>query len=224
LDADFMAIDRTFDVEGGATEVPPGETLRVLMVIARPAGIEDVGYQMIARPLLERLDVVRGRVDLEVLRPPTIDALEARMKRAAEDGRPYHVLHFDGHGVLQRAAGGGFAPGPLPRDRFRHEGQGFVVFEKATGGDEPIAAEQFARIVRTGRVPLVVLNACQSGAMPEAAEAAVATRLLPEGAVQKARSSGRLVLHADGSIDASASDARRVQGNHPPTAVFRLTG
>ncbi len=29
------------------------------------------------------------------------------------------------------------------------------------------------------------------------------------GAVQKARASGRLVLHADGSIDAAASDARR---------------
>jgi hypothetical protein len=31
------------------------------------------------------------------------------------------------------------------------------------------------------------------------------------GAVQEARTSGRLVLHADGSIDAAASDARRAQ-------------
>ena len=35
------------------------------------------------------------------------------------------------------------------------------------------------------------------------------------GAVQKARASGRLVLHADGSIDAAASDARRVQATDP---------
>ena len=34
---------------------------------------------------------------------------------------------------------------------------------------------------------------------------------ISRGAVQKARASGRLVLHADGSIDASASDARRAQ-------------
>ncbi|MBK8909251.1 MAG: hypothetical protein IPM60_15640 [Rhodospirillales bacterium] len=34
---------------------------------------------------------------------------------------------------------------------------------------------------------------------------------ISRGAVQKARSSGRLVLHADGSIDAAASDARRSQ-------------
>src|SRR5512134_3868353 len=35
------------------------------------------------------------------------------------------------------------------------------------------------------------------------------------GAVQKARISGRLVLHADGSIDAAASDARRAQATDP---------
>jgi hypothetical protein len=35
------------------------------------------------------------------------------------------------------------------------------------------------------------------------------------GAVQKARASGRLVLHADGSIDAAASDARRGHATDP---------
>ena len=38
---------------------------------------------------------------------------------------------------------------------------------------------------------------------------------LSRGAVQKARSSGRLVLHPDGSIDAAASDARRRQATDP---------
>jgi hypothetical protein len=49
-----------------------GEALRVLMVIARPAGARDVGFRMVARPLLERLEAVRGRVELVVLRPPTL--------------------------------------------------------------------------------------------------------------------------------------------------------
>jgi hypothetical protein len=61
-------------IEGAAASVPPGETLRVLMVIARPSGLKDVGYQMIARPLVERLSAVRGRVRLDVLRPPTLEA------------------------------------------------------------------------------------------------------------------------------------------------------
>ena len=38
---------------------------------------------------------------------------------------------------------------------------------------------------------------------------------ISRGAVQKARASGRLVLHADGSIDAAASDARRAQATDP---------
>ena len=38
---------------------------------------------------------------------------------------------------------------------------------------------------------------------------------ISRGAVQKARSSGRLVLHAGGSIDAAASDARRAQATNP---------
>lgn len=38
---------------------------------------------------------------------------------------------------------------------------------------------------------------------------------ISRGAVQKARASGRLVLHADGSIDATASDARRAQATDP---------
>ena len=39
---------------------------------------------------------------------------------------------------------------------------------------------------------------------------------ISRGAVQKARASGRLVLHADGSIDAAASDARRAQATDCP--------
>src|SRR5512134_2333257 len=38
---------------------------------------------------------------------------------------------------------------------------------------------------------------------------------ISRGAVQKARASGRLVLHADGSIDAVASDTRRAQATDP---------
>ena len=38
---------------------------------------------------------------------------------------------------------------------------------------------------------------------------------ISRGAVQKARSSGRLVLYEDGSIDAAASDVRRAQATDP---------
>jgi hypothetical protein len=38
---------------------------------------------------------------------------------------------------------------------------------------------------------------------------------LSRGAIQKAKAAGRLVLHADGSIDAEASDARRAETTDP---------
>ena len=38
---------------------------------------------------------------------------------------------------------------------------------------------------------------------------------LSRGAIQKAKTAGRLVLHSDGSIDADASDARRAAGTDP---------
>src|SRR5215472_8044043 len=100
-------ISRSLPVAGGAgTLQVPGGRLRVLMVISRPGGTDDVGYQMVARPLLERLDAVRGEVSLSVLRPPAFDALRETVKQAADAGNPFHVVHFDGHGVMPSGAGG----------------------------------------------------------------------------------------------------------------------
>src|SRR5204863_5399362 len=45
-----------------------------------------------------------------------------------------------------------------------------------------VAAADVARVLAEARVPVVVLNACQSGAVGKQVEAAVATRLLQEGA------------------------------------------
>ena len=50
------------------SRIPPGREITI-STRSRPP------YQMVARPLLERLDAVRGEVDLTVLRPPTFDAL-----------------------------------------------------------------------------------------------------------------------------------------------------
>jgi tetratricopeptide (TPR) repeat protein len=179
LALELSAIDRTLIAAGAAAAVPPGEALRVLMVIARPAGLQDIGYQMIARPLLERLSAVRGQVELEVLRPPTLEALTGQLK-AAVANRPYHILHFDGHGTfgVGGAGGGGqhqFDGGTAAR--------GYLAFEAEGGGEDLVPAEEFALAVNQARVPLVVLNACRSGMMGDVAvEAAVATRLLEGGA------------------------------------------
>ncbi|MFE7558634.1 tetratricopeptide repeat protein [Kitasatospora sp. NPDC057500] len=160
-----------------------GSRLRVLMVIARPDGTEDVGFRMIARPLLRRLEAVRGEVDLVVLRPPTLARLGEVLAEARAEGRPFQIVHFDGHGVF-----GEEAPDEQPvvrLDPLRFDGpgpRGMLVFEQEGGGPDLVSAERVARVLADARVPLVVLNACQSAAMASQVEAAVATRLLQEGA------------------------------------------
>jgi hypothetical protein len=180
LALELSATDRTLVAAGGAAPVPAGERLRVLMVIARPSGLEDVGYQMIARPLLERLEAVRGEVQLEVLRPPTLEELNKRLQASALDGQPYHMLHFDGHGTF----GTGLVTGAGNQHVYDAGGaRGYLVFEAEGGGDDLVPADEFALAVNQAKVPLVVLNACRSGMVGEAAaEAAVATRLLEGGA------------------------------------------
>jgi len=163
----------------GTLEVPGGK-LRVLMVISRPAGAADVGYQMVARPLLERLDAVRGEVSLTVLRPPTFDALRDAVQQAADAGEPFHVVHFDGHGaMLGRPAGGGsIADRPA---MMTDPGAGVLAFEKPGGGRDLVEAWKVASVLAEGKVPVVVLNACQSGAVGKELEASVATALLKAG-------------------------------------------
>ncbi|WP_324796954.1 tetratricopeptide repeat protein [Streptomyces cyaneofuscatus] len=183
---DGVAVSRNLTGAGMAKVVDvPGSRLRVLMVISRPQGTNDVGYQMIARPLLRRLEAVRGSVDLVVLRPPTLDRLREVLTEAQEAGKPFQVVHFDGHGVFGQTsatgAGGGWgpvmydAPGP----------QGMLAFEKPGGGSDLVDAGRVARALAQAKVPVVVLNACQSGQLETEAgsqvEAAVATRLLKEG-------------------------------------------
>jgi tetratricopeptide (TPR) repeat protein len=174
-------ISRSLPVAGGAgTLQVPGGRLRVLMVISRPAGTRDVGYQMVARPLLERLDAVRGEVDLTVLRPPTFDALRETVASAVATGTPFHVVHFDGHGVMPGRSAGGVAVEGRPA-MLSAPGEGELAFEKPGGGSDHVTASKVAAVLAEGKVPVVVLNACQSGAVGKDLEASVATALLKAG-------------------------------------------
>jgi tetratricopeptide (TPR) repeat protein len=158
-----------------------GELLRVLMVISRPAGGEDVGYRMIARPLLHELESVRGQVELVVLRPPTLDALRRVLADARAGGHPFQVVHFDGHGALAGRPGSATGlGGPVILEQL-DAAEGVLVFEKPEGGPDHVSADDVAQVLKEGQVPLVVLNACQSGAVGKTLEAAIATRLLQEG-------------------------------------------
>ena len=105
---------------------------------------------MIARPLLERMASLRSPVELTVLRPPTLEALRKTLAAAATNGEPFQIVHFDGHGAMIPRQGGG--------------AQG-VVFQNENGSEDHVSAAMLASMLRENNVPVVVLNACQAGAV-----------------------------------------------------------
>ncbi|MEM6682775.1 MAG: CHAT domain-containing protein, partial [Pseudomonadota bacterium] len=179
LALDLAGISRSCAVAGSLIEEPGGNDLRVLMVIARPSGLDDVDFQMVARPLHDRLAIVPGKVRLDVARPPTLAALEAQLNAARASGAPYHAVHFDGHGVFAEGA----PPAAGMFDRAGLGGAGFLLFETEEGGEQLVSAGDFAQVMKRTQVPLVVLNACQSAMLGDQVTtgATVATRLLEEG-------------------------------------------
>jgi CHAT domain-containing protein len=60
-------------------------------------------------------------------------------------------------------------------------GDGLLAFEKPGSGSDQITVSKVAAALTAGQVPVVVLNACQSGAVGKQLEASVATALLNAG-------------------------------------------
>ena len=100
----------------------------MLLVICRPGGREDVPFRSVASRLVRGgADQMEG-LDLDVLRPASFARLARCCTRPPDAGRPYHVVHFDGHGTYldltdrprdaaaalsHRAGGGGGSGSPL---------------------------------------------------------------------------------------------------------------
>jgi len=141
----------------------PDGRFRVLLVISRPSGTDDIPIRMMARAIGTAAAHGNAQVDITVLRPPTPERLSTELKQALERGEPYHVVHFDGHGIL---AGGGDGMVVGPR-------RGFLLFEDGTlaRAKQLVHGMAFGEALREGGVGLAVLNSCRSAytELPDAA-------------------------------------------------------
>ena len=117
--------------------------LRVLLVAARPDEADFIDPRNIALELLEEAQghTEEGTIAVELLRPPTLPALRARLSDLIRP--PIQVLHFDGHGVFQQE-------------------QGLLAFENAEGKLDLVEAGMLAQVLQDSGVRLAVLTACQS--------------------------------------------------------------
>ena len=159
------------------------DRLRVLLVICRPAGGEDVPFRSVASHLV-RGDAV-GQIsglDLDVLRPPTFAQLSKVLRAAARAGQPYHVVHFDGHGAyldlaengddsgIGETVGRGDGGSRVSPDRYatvspvRPGRHGYLLFERpdATSNQELVDGPTLGGLLAETGVPVLVLNACRS--------------------------------------------------------------
>ena len=137
--------------------------VRILMVTCRPDGAGFIDPRSISTPLLDALDALPEQFEVEFLRPPTLTALDARLR---DESLPrVHIVHFDGHGVYDKGVG-----------------LGFLLFEDDEFQMHRVDAEQLGTLLNRSGIPLMVLNACQS-AQPDERNpfASVASRLIESG-------------------------------------------
>ena len=151
----------------------PKEQINILLVIARPYGDADVGYHVVSRPLVSLAREPDTPVRIDVLRPPTFDRLRQVLQ---EHPGFYHIVHFDGHG-------GYGVPGHTSPHAFRGT-RGMLVFEDEQAEPSEVDATLLSSLLAEYRIPIMVLNACQSAKIDEGAEdafASVAAALLKAG-------------------------------------------
>lgn len=188
--ANRVVIARKVPAKGVAKiQIPRLPVVRVLVVVARPGGGDDVGYRTISRPLVETLRQASLAVELEFVRPGTWERLNEHLTER-EPGY-YHALHFDGHGVVADVA---------KIEKLRVEGKlllhtppgdgaaksqsrkGYLFFESdKEPGKFAIEAAELAGVMNEARIPVVILNACQSAMQDYAPESNLASRLSAAG-------------------------------------------
>lgn len=146
--------------------------IRVLLITARPedAACGYLDHRASALPLVAATEELGDVLRLSLLHPATYPALEAELARAQQAGEPYHVVHFDGHGVYDRRVGLGGLCFEDPSDSHKLTGR----------RHQTVYTNQLGPLLNNYRIPLVLLEACQS-AKAEAGAESVASDLLQRG-------------------------------------------
>ncbi len=144
----------------------------MLIVISRPGLAADAAsFQSVARGLFARLFAAPGYIGLSVLRPGTFRQLEYMLRISHQDGRPFDLVHFDGHGDTDPS------------------GRGCLLFEKgmdpesrtfAPGADR-VSGETLGRLFKECGVRVVVLNACRSAYTSGSMTASLAEEMIAAG-------------------------------------------
>ena len=147
------------------------QPVRVLLISPRPEDdleLTDTDHRSMAKPLFQAINALGNNISVHILKPPTFQELEQTLDNARQAGKPFHVIHFDGHWKNHsesRLTGFCFEdPEWLPDTQKR----------KVT----IIDTEQLAKCMQTFAIPIVFLGTCQH---PANNYSQVATAMLKNG-------------------------------------------
>ena len=222
-----LPVTRRVDLLPSKFDLPPERaTLNILLVTARPFGRGDIGYRTISRPLLDAMRHSILLVTIDLVRPGTWEALRAHLRSMTEHHGSgwYQVIHFDLHGGFsefadldQQRREGQLVFSGVPVQPF--EGRRPFLFFEATqeGKAAPVPSVTVASLLAEHRIPVAVLNACQS-AMQAGSEASLAQQLVEAG-VPVAVGMAYSVTVSAAVMAMPVLYARLTQGADPVTAV-----
>jgi tetratricopeptide (TPR) repeat protein len=145
--------------------------IRVLLISPRPKDKPYIDHRISVRPVVQALLRLGNVTQFRLLTPPTFPALQEELGRAQENNQPYHVVHFDGHGIFDQ-----------------EYQQGVIYFEEPESSDgpeggltTPVLADELACELGAYQIPMVFLEACQTSMSDKDPTASVAGRLLKSG-------------------------------------------
>ncbi len=177
--------------------MPLHEVLRILLVAPRPddkmAGYID--HRLATRALLEATDALGERAELHILETPTFAGLCEKIRAATTIGKPFSVVHFDGHGVFDR-----------------NKGLGALCFESGEAAEQEklegrathiVDASELAAELDKLRIPLFFFDACQSAMTDHDPTASVAATLLENGVASVAAMSHSVLVATAGRFAAA---------------------
>jgi tetratricopeptide (TPR) repeat protein len=179
-----------------------GDRLRVLLVIGRPGGQQDVPFRSVASRLVRGGAEQMEGLDLDVLRPATFQRLSEVLHAAHDAGRPYHVVHFDGHGTWRDLS----VLGLEPSDYGEESGGATAASQGGSSGGVGVSpwrsgvSASVAGPVRSGQHGYLLFEDPGSGSNIQFVDGPSLGRLLTATSVPV------LVINSGGSAHAEARD------------------
>ena len=165
------------------------DKVRILLVICRPNEAKDVPFRSVASRIIKGLgEEAKNLFELDVLRPPTFEQLNKTLDAANRAGKPYHIVHFDGHGAYlnvsdlfenwqepENATGGflanllnvdstRFSPQVIYPNQVQDEMRGYLVFENPDSeyNMRLVDGTEFGATLYNNNAHVLILNACRS--------------------------------------------------------------